>query len=40
MGHSMRSLAVRAFAAEHDDCMDMLVAAAHPATGGRKSPGV
>ena len=24
-GHSMGSLAVRAFAAEHDDCMDMLI---------------
>ena len=25
MGHSMGSLAVRAFASEHDDCLDMLI---------------
>ena len=30
MGHSMGSLAVRAFAAEHDDCMDMLIVCGSP----------
>lgn len=30
MGHSMGSLAVRAFAAEHDDCMDMLIICGSP----------
>ena len=29
-GHSMGSLAVRAFAAEHDDCMDMLIVCGSP----------
>lgn len=29
-GHSMGSLAVRAFAAEHDDCMDMLIICGSP----------
>lgn len=30
MGHSMGSLAVRAFAGEHDDCMDMLIVCGSP----------
>lgn len=30
MGHSMGSLAVRAFAASHDDCMDMLIVCGSP----------
>ena len=30
MGHSMGSLAVRAFAAHHDDCMDMLIVCGSP----------
>lgn len=30
MGHSMGSLAVRAFAAKHDDCMDMLIVCGSP----------
>lgn len=30
MGHSMGSLAVRAFAAQHDDCMDMLIVCGSP----------
>lgn len=30
LGHSMGSLAVRAFAAEHDDCMDMLIVCGSP----------
>lgn len=30
MGHSMGSLAVRAFAAEHDSCMDMLIVCGSP----------
>ena len=30
MGHSMGSLAVRAFASEHDDCMDMLIVCGSP----------
>ena len=29
-GHSMGSLAVRAFAAEHDDCIDMLIVCGSP----------
>ena len=29
LGHSMGSLAVRAFASEHDDCMDMLLSLIH-----------
>ena len=29
-GHSMGSLAVRAFASEHDDCMDMLIVCGSP----------
>ena len=30
MGHSMGSLAVRAFASEHDDCLDMLIVCGSP----------
>ena len=30
MGHSMGSLAVRAFAAKHDSCMDMLIVCGSP----------
>ena len=30
MGHSMGSLAVRAFAGKHDDCMDMLIVCGSP----------
>lgn len=30
MGHSMGSLAVRAFAGQHDDCMDMLIVCGSP----------
>lgn len=29
-GHSMGSLAVRAFAAKHDDCMNMLIVCGSP----------
>ena len=32
MGHSMGSLAVRAFVAEHDSCADMLDRVGSPAT--------
>lgn len=34
MGHSMGSLAVRAFAAEHDSCMDMLIVCGSPSYNG------
>lgn len=30
MGHSMGSLAVRAFVAEHDSCVDMLIVCGSP----------
>lgn len=38
-GHSMGSLAVRAFAAEHDDCMDMLIVCGSPAKNPARSFG-
>lgn len=34
MGHSMGSLAVRAFATEHDSCMDMLIVCGSPSYNG------
>lgn len=34
MGHSMGSLAVRAFVAEHDSCMDMLIVCGSPSYNG------
>lgn len=40
MGHSMGSLAVRAFAAAHDDCMNMLIVCGSQATEKRKSSGL
>ena len=33
-GHSMGSLAVRAFARDHDDCMDMLIVCGSPSKNG------
>lgn len=34
-GHSMGSLAVRAFARDHDDCMDMLIVCGSPSKMGQ-----
>lgn len=39
MGHSMGSLAVRAFAACHDDCMDMLIVCGSPSNRRAKALG-
>lgn len=39
MGHSMGSLAVRAFAAEHDDCMDLLIVCGSPSDRKAKAIG-
>ena len=36
-GHSMGSLAVRAFARDHDDCMDMLIVCGSPSKWGKIS---
>lgn len=36
MGHSMGSLAVRAFASEHDDCLDMLIVCGSPSEKSRQ----
>ena len=38
-GHSMGSLAVRAFARDHDDCMDMLIVCGSPSKNGARSLG-
>lgn len=38
-GHSMGSLAVRAFAAEHDDCIDMLIVCGSPSKNGARAVG-
>lgn len=39
MGHSMGSLAVRAFAAKHDDCMDMLIVCGSPSKNPARAAG-
>lgn len=38
-GHSMGSLAVRAFARDHDDCMDMLIVCGSPSKNGARVAG-
>ena len=38
-GHSMGSLAVRAFASDHDDCIDMLIVCGSPSDTGAKELG-
>ena len=38
-GHSMGSLAVRAFARDHDDCMDMLIICGSPSKNGARPLG-
>ncbi|MDD7219073.1 MAG: alpha/beta fold hydrolase [Clostridia bacterium] len=40
MGHSMGSLAVRAFAADHDSCMNMLIVCGTPAYNNARALGV
>lgn len=40
MGHSMGSLAVRAFAAQHDSCMDMLIVCGSPSYNSARPIGV
>lgn len=40
MGHSMGSLAVRAFAAKHDSCMDMLIVCGSPSYNSARPVGV
>lgn len=40
MGHSMGSLAVRAFAASHDSCMDMLIVCGSPSYNSARPMGV
>lgn len=40
MGHSMGSLAVRAFAARHDSCMDMLIVCGSPSYNSGRPAGV
>ena len=39
-GHSMGSLAVRAYAAHHDDCMDMLIVCGSPSYNALRPVGV
>ncbi len=39
-GHSMGSLAVRAYAAEHDDCIDMLIVCGSPSKNPARALGV
>ena len=38
-GHSMGSLAVRAFASDHDDCIDMLIVCGSPSKNGARAMG-
>ncbi|MDO4340187.1 MAG: alpha/beta fold hydrolase [Eubacteriales bacterium] len=40
LGHSMGSLAVRAFARQHDDCMDMLIVCGSPSNNAARGLGV